>query len=110
VRSILPALQCALLLLAIAPACFPQAQGQTWGTPRPKEQFFTGTVMSVDDTSLTVNRTVLGKNSATRTFILSAETKFEGGKPKIRSQVTVRYVSTEDGDTALNVIVRRSPK
>ena len=66
--------------------------------------------MAVDDASLTVNRTVLGKNSSTKTFTLTAETMFEGGKPQIRSQVTVRYVTTDEGDRAVRVIVRRSPK
>ena len=66
--------------------------------------------MAVDDSSLTVNRTVLGKNSSTKTFILTAETMYEGGKPQVRAQVTIRYVTTEDGDRALRVIVRRLPK
>ena len=108
-RSIFPGLLSVLFLLCGTSLCYSQGAGP-WGASSAKDQFFTGTVMSVDEASLTVNRTVLGKNSSTKTFILTAETKYEGGKPNVRSQVTVRYITTEDGDTAVRVIVRRSPK
>ncbi|MBZ5577668.1 MAG: hypothetical protein LAP40_13990 [Acidobacteriia bacterium] len=75
-----------------------------------KDQYFTGLVMSIDEASLTVNRTVLGKNSSTKTFAITAETRFEGARPIVRSQVTVRYVTGDEGDRALRVILRRSPK
>jgi hypothetical protein len=53
---------------------------------------------------------VFGKTSTTKTFLLTPVTKFEGGMPKLRAQVTVRYVTEDDGDRAVNVILRRSPK
>jgi hypothetical protein len=99
-----------LILFGAARSSYPQQQERPWGAAASKDQFFTGTVMAVDDSSLTVNRTVLGKNSSTKTFILTAETMYEGGKPQVRAQVTIRYVTTEDGDRALRVIVRRLPK
>jgi hypothetical protein len=110
VRSIFPAVLGVLILLAGTIPAAGQGSNQSWGNAPVKDQFFTGTVMAVDETSLTVNRTVLGKNSSTRTFLLTAQTKFEGGKPQVRSQVTVRYVTTDDGDIAVRVIVRRTPK
>ena len=58
---------------------------------------FSGTVTAVDETSLTAVRTGQGKVAATRTFTLTADTSFEGGKPKLNSRVTVRFVATEDG-------------
>ena len=76
----------------------------------PKDQMFSGTVTAVDDTSLTAVRTGQGKVSATRTFTLTADTSFEGGKPKLNSRVTVRFIATEDGDRAIHVIVRGLPK
>ena len=98
-----------LLCAAPSPASFqeaaPQAQAET-----PKDQFFSGTVTQIDDTKITVLRTVLGKPSATKAFAVTAETRFEGGKPVRNSRVTVRYAAGEDGDRALHVIVRNTAK
>jgi len=77
---------------------------------KPKDKFFTGTVTAVDPVSITVNRIVLGKNSSTKTFLVDADTRFEGGQPQIRSQITVRYVTMADGERAVHIILRRSPK
>ena len=98
-----------LLVFAVCPT--PAQTGvPVWDSVAQKDQFFTGIVVTVDDASLTVNRMVLGKNSSTKTFVLTSETKFEGGKPAVRAQVTVRYVTTDDGDRAVHVIVRKPPK
>lgn len=86
---------------------------QEEAAPPPKDQFFTGTVTKIDDTAITVARTVLGKASTTKTFEITPDTKFEGGKPRAHLRVTVRFVSTEDGDRAVHIIVRstaRAPK
>jgi hypothetical protein len=77
---------------------------------QPKDQMFSGTVTAVDEASLTAVRTGQGKVSAKRTFLLTAETSFEGGKPKLNSRVTVRFIATEDGDRAIHVIVRAVAK
>jgi hypothetical protein len=103
------ALFLALVSSSALPPIYPQNTAQT-GTTLTKDQFFTGTVTAIDDESLTVNRTVLGKNSSTKTFILTVDTRFEGGKPKVRAQVTVRFVMSDEGDTAVHVILRRLPK
>lgn len=93
------------------PPVFPQTGVvQTGRAPAAKDQFFTGLVTAIDDESLTVIRTAAGKNSSTKTFVVTAATRFEGGKPQVRARVTVRYVATEDGDRALHVILRRAPK
>jgi hypothetical protein len=109
VRFILSGLLIALLSSSATRPSYPQDRVQTRNT-QAKDQFFTGTVMAIDEQSLTVNRMVLGKNSSTKTFAVTSETRFEGGMPGVRSQVTVRYVTTEEGDRAVNVILRRSPK
>jgi hypothetical protein len=72
---------------------------------QPQDQFFTGTVTALTETSVTVTRTVLGKDSTVRTFVITPETHFEG-KPKVKSKVTVRYVSGDAGDRAVRIIVR----
>ncbi len=70
-----------------------------------QDQFFSGIVTALTETSITVNRTVLGKDSAVRTFAITPETHIEG-KPKVKSKVTVRYVTGQDGDRAVRIIVR----
>lgn len=100
-----------LLLLTLAlPPVFSQTGVVQTGEAPAKDQFFSGLVIAIDDESLTVSRTTSGKNSSTKTFEITTETRFEGGKPQVRARVTVRYVTTDDGDRAVHVIVRRSPK
>ena len=99
----------ALLASSATVQSFPQNPAPAADT-KPKDQYFTGKVVAIDETSLTVNRMVLGKNSSTKTFLVTPETRFEGGRPMAGSQVTVRYMSTEAGDRAVHVILRRSPK
>ncbi len=109
VRFLLSGVLGAFLASSATGPLFPRPQVQA-GESQSKDQFFTGVVTSISDESLTVNRTVLGKNSSTKTFLVTPQTQFEGGKPRVNSQVTVRYVTSDDGDRAVRVILRRSPK
>src|SRR5260370_31016293 len=59
---------------------------------QPSDQYFSGTVVSLGEEKLTVARTVLGKNTSSRIFIMSADTLIEG-KLKIKARVTVKFVS-----------------
>jgi hypothetical protein len=99
-----------ILLTAAAPRVFPQTAVEQTGSAPAKDQFFTGLVTAIDEESLTVSRAATGKNSSTKTFEVTAATLFEGGKPQVKARVTVRYVTTEDGDRAVHVIIRRSAK
>ena len=58
---------------------------------------------------ITVFKTVLGKSSETRTFLITPETRVEG-KLRAKARVTVRYMREEQGDRALHIIVRSSQK
>ncbi len=71
----------------------------------PQGEFFSGTVFEITAQKVTVSRTVLSKESVTRSFAITPETKVEG-RPRVKSRVTVRFVSAEDGDRALHIIVR----
>lgn len=73
---------------------------------QPQDQFFAGTITALSETSVTVTRTVLGKESTVRTFAITAETAIQGGKPKLKSRVTVKWVSGDDGDRAVKIILR----
>jgi hypothetical protein len=75
----------------------------------PQDQFFSGIITALSSTSVTVTRTVLGKESTVRTFAITAQTHVEG-KPKVKSRVTVRFESDENGARAVRIIVRGSPQ
>ena len=92
-----------MLLLAVLLPAF--AQDAPSSEPKPKDEFFSGAITAFDDTSVTVLRTVLGKNSETRTFLIAKETRIEG-KLKLKAHVTVRYTRGDDGNHALRIIVR----
>ena len=77
---------------------------------KPKDQMFSGTVTSVEDTSLTATRSGQGNTPVTKTFAITPETQFDGGRPNVNSRVTVRYITTDEGDRAIRVIVRGTAK
>lgn len=75
--------------------------------PKP-EAFFAGTVLEFTADAITVSRVVLGKKEK-RVFRITPDTKYEG-KLKAKVRVTVRYATTEDGETAELIIVRSQQK
>ena len=71
------------------------------------DQYFAGTVVESTAEQLTVARILQGRNES-KVFHITSDTKFEGRvAPKVR--VTVRYVTSDDGDRATLVIVRTEP-
>ncbi len=95
--------------LACAPLNAMQTQDSAPAVQPQPHQFFSGIVTALTDTSVTVTRTVLGKESTIHTFTITPETHIEG-KPKMKSRVTVRYVTDETGDRAVRIIVRGAPQ
>ena len=96
-------LRCSLLLIFLA--C-------TFTAVCPAEQedenYFTGTVMESAPDHLKVSRVLQGKTEE-RVFVMTAKTKIEQGRIRLRDRVTVRFVSGDEGDTAILVIVRPTP-
>jgi hypothetical protein len=77
----------------------------------PSYEFFSGNVVQLSDTKITVARTALGQTE-TRDFLITAETKVEG-KLRNKARVTVGFKNSDQGDIAVRVIVRTnnsSPK
>jgi hypothetical protein len=72
---------------------------------------FTGTLVESAPDHLKVTRpsAVKGKTDA-RVFKVNAQTKIEGGRLRLRQRIYVRYVSTDDDDTAILVIIRPASK
>jgi hypothetical protein len=75
--------------------------------PKPvPATFFSGSVVAISETEITVRRRALVSNATTETFRMDAETKIEG-RLRVKATVTVRYVKEEDGHLkALGIIVR----
>jgi len=70
---------------------------------------FTGTLVENAPDHLKVTRVVQGKTEG-HVFKITAETKIEGGRLRLRQRIYVRYISGEDSDTAILVIIRPSGK
>jgi hypothetical protein len=75
----------------------------------PADQYFAGVVTGLADDSITLTRTVLGK-ATVRSFAITAETIYQpaGGKPKLKQKVTVKWVTGDNGDRAVKIILRGS--
>ena len=72
---------------------------------------FTGTLVESTPDHLKVTRpsAVKGKTEA-RVFKVTAQTKIEGGRLKLKQRIYVRYVSADEIDTAILVIIRPAEK
>ena len=70
---------------------------------------FTGTLIESTPDHLKVTRVVQGKTEA-RVFKVTTQTKIEGGRLRLKQRIYVRYVSSDDSDTAILVIIRPSTK
>jgi hypothetical protein len=75
----------------------------------PRAQFFAGTVTDVSSGHVTVSRTLFGHPPEIRTFLINTKTK-SNRTVRVRSRVTVRYVSMPDGDVAIEIQVRSQPR
>ena len=73
------------------------------------DQTFSGPIVELNATKITVSRSILGKPAEKRTFWIKSDTRIEG-KLRVRVKVTVGYVTTDDGDVARLVVVRTSQK
>lgn len=81
--------------------------GAQEGPPKTDSQneFFSGIVAELSSEKITVSRTVLGKRAERRTFRINSDTRIEG-KLSLKARVTVRFTALEDGDLALQILVR----
>jgi hypothetical protein len=73
------------------------------------DQTFSGPIVEVTATKITVSRSILGKPAEKHTFWIKPDTRVDG-KLRVRVKVTVGYVTTDDGDVARLVVVRTSQK
>ena len=74
-----------------------------------KDNYFTGTLVENTPDHLKVSRVLQGKPEE-RVFQVNPKTKVEGGRLRLKARITVRYVTGDDSDTAILVIVRPAAK
>jgi hypothetical protein len=70
---------------------------------------FSGPIVEVSATKITVSRSILGKPAEKCTFLIKPDTRIEG-KLRVRTKVTVGFVTTDEGDIARLVVVRPAQK
>jgi hypothetical protein len=73
------------------------------------DQTFSGPIVEITATKITVSRSILGKPAEKRAFWIKPDTRIEG-KLRVRVRVTVGYVASDDGDVARLVVVRAVQK
>jgi hypothetical protein len=96
------------VFLALASA-HPSSSEDPAPAVQPHDQLMAGTITALTDTSITVTRTVMGRDSTIRTFAITPATEIKG-KPKMDWRVTVRFVTEANGDRAVRIIVRGPPQ
>ena len=77
-------------------------------TPKvePKyDQTYSGTVVELTESKLTVSRSILGKPAEKHSFAIQTDTRIEG-KLRVKLKVTVGYITTPDGDVARLIVAR----
>ena len=94
-------LRCSLLLIAVA-----LALNAVWAAAQEDEDnYFTGNVVESASDHLKVSRVLQGKTEE-HIFKVTGTTKIEQGRIRPKERVTVRFISGDDGDVAILVIVR----
>ena len=93
-------LRCSLLLVVLT-----FAFSAAWAVQEDEDNYFTGNVVESASDHLKVSRVLQGKTEE-HVFRMTAATKIEQGRIRLRERVTVRFVSSDDGDVAILVIVR----
>jgi len=66
---------------------------------------FSGPVVELSATKITVSRSILGKPAEKHTFLIKSDTRIEG-RLRVHTKVTVGFVSNDDGDIARLIVVR----
>jgi hypothetical protein len=69
---------------------------------------FSGSILELTNSKITVSRSILGKQPEKRTFLITADTRIEG-KMRVKLKVTIGFVTSDDGDVARLIVVRQKP-
>jgi len=92
-----------LAVAPLSPLARPQDTEKKTEEPKP-DTLFSGSVIEFTKERITVSRKVLGKTEK-KVFRVTPDTKCDG-EVKVKIRVTVRYVVTDDGESAEAIFVR----
>ncbi len=90
------------------------AQAQQLSKPdspktEPKyEDTFSGSIIELTTTKITVSRSILGKPAEKHMFLIDSDTRIEG-KLRVKLKVTIGFITSEEGDVARLIVVRQKP-
>jgi hypothetical protein len=69
---------------------------------------FSGSIIELTTSKITVSRSILGKPAEKRVFLINSDTRIEG-KLHVKLKVTIGFVTSDDGDMARLIVVRQKP-
>ena len=69
---------------------------------------FSGSIIELTTSKITVSRSILGKPAEKRAFLINSDTRIEG-KLHVKLKVTIGFVTSDDGDVARLIVVRQKP-
>jgi len=69
---------------------------------------FSGSIIELSTSKITVSRSILGKPAEKRVFLITSETRIEG-KLHVKLKVTIGFVTSDDVDVARLIVVRQKP-
>jgi len=98
-------LRCCFLLLVLGIAW----SARSVSAQEDQDNYFTGTLVENAPDHMKVSRVLQGK-AEERIFKVNAQTKIEGGRLRLKQRITVRYITADENDTAILVIVRPAAK
>lgn len=80
-------------------------------TPKTEPKYddtFSGSIIELTTSKITVSRSILGKPAEKRVFLINSDTRIEG-KLHVKLKVTIGFVTSDDGDVARLIVVRQKP-
>jgi hypothetical protein len=80
-------------------------------TPKTEPKYddtFSGSIVELTTSKVTVSRSILGKPAEKRIFLITSDTRIEG-KLHVKLKVTIGFVTSDDGDVARLIVVRQKP-
>ena len=94
--------------LLAAPQDRELSKPETAKTEPKYDDTFSGSILELSTSKITVSRSILGKPAEKRMFLITSETRVEG-KLRVKLKVTIGFVSSDDGDVARLIVVRQKP-
>jgi len=84
-------------------------KAQTVSSEPGYDDTFSGSVVQLAASKVTVSRSILGKPAEKRTFFIKSDTRIEG-RLRMNAKVTIGFVTADDGDVARLIVVRTAQK